>query len=472
MKRRSIGMISRPGTVRRAQRGIALPVTMMVVLVVTIIGAAALELGRMEGEVAASDVNAIRALAAAEKGLARAKVMAMSQNRAWPIMTYNGSYLGFYMSTDPLYTGHYICDLFVNQPSGGDDSATYSVVVEDLSDWFPGAGYYRLHAYGHCGNELRHITQDSMTLTYAAFGWLTDSEDGIYFASGDVVDGWVYTNDQLNIWGNPVFTGKVNSAASSINYGHGGYPYDNPDFQQGVTLNSPILNMSTLINDGHVNAIRTRAMDAEGVWLGPNEGRPYIIDFNADGTIDVQKKLEDGSWTTIIQDKDLDSTNGAIYVEEAVGVRGTVDGQATLATPVNKDVYILDDLVYASVPNVEDAFNPGFDFDDSEFDDKLGIIAGRDIIMYKEWSEDWTDMYVMASCLAVTGSFRNDYYQSYGFKTLHLLGGIAQDTRGAVGMVNYRGFLKNYRYDRRFMVEPPPHFPVAMYDFMRWNLEQ
>ena len=460
----------RPGTERTSEQAIALPLAMFVTVIVLFIGLAFMELSRMEAERARCDAKSLEALAAAELGLERAKAMCASQNAPWTIMTYGGDYLDFRLSSDPLYEGSYICDLFINEPAREGGDVTYSVIVEDLSTWFPGSGSYRIHAFGHSGEIVRHITEDARTLTYAAFGWLTDREDGIYFATGDKVDGWVYTNDRLNIWGTPVFTGKVNSAASYIHYGHGGPPIDDPDFQQGVTLNSPVIDMDNLINNGHIAAVRNRAQDENGIWLGPNRGRPYLVDFHADGTVTIQRQKRNGSWVTVIDNKDLSTTNGAIYIEEQTGVRGTVNGQVTLATPETKDIYVLDDLIYAHPLNKEDPFKEDFDFADNNLDDKLGLIAGRDIVVYKSWSESWSDMYIMASLLAVTGSFRNYYYQSYGFRKLHILGGVAQDTRGPVGMVNNRGFLKDYRYDQRFMSEPPPHFPMAMYDFNTWQL--
>jgi hypothetical protein len=228
--------------------------------------------------------------------------------------------------------------------------------------------------------------------------------------------------------------------------------------------------MGQLINDGHVGTVRNRAMEGDGIWLPTNGGRPYIIDFAADGTMTVRRKKADGTWAIALDGQDLDLTNGAIYVEEPVGVRGVVDGRATIATPAGKSIYVLDDLTYASASTKSEPFGDGFDVEQDGFDDKLGLIAGDDIVFYKGWSSDWSDMYVMASMLAVNGSIRNQYYQSYGYKTLNVLGGLAQDTRGAVGTSGNTGFLKNYKYDVRFYTEPPPHFPVAMYEVNAWDL--
>ena len=455
---------------RRSERAFALPLAMIITVVVIVLGLAFHELSRIDAVCATKGVNTMQALAAAELGLERARTMSSSQKRAWQIMTYDGTQLNFYASSDPLYNGNYVCDLFIDEPVPGSSGATYSVVIEDMNTWLPSSTRYRMHAFGTSGDRTRHITLDAQTITYSSFGWLTNSENNVYFAGGDTVDGWVYTNDHLNIYYSPVFTGKVNSAASWVNYYHGGPPYDNPDFQQGLFLSSPELDMGALINSGHITAVRNRAIEPDGIHLGPNSGRPYLVDFTADGKVTIRKKQADGTWQKVVDNKSLSETNGAIYIEDKVGVRGTVNGQVTLATPENKDIYIIDDVVYAYPSDNTAPFGDDFDLSDPEFNDKLGLIAGRDIVVYKSWNDSWSDMYIMASLLAVEGSFRNYYYTSYGFKTLHILGGVAQSVRGPVGRTDNRGFLKDYEYDQRFYLEPPPHFPVVAYDYDTWFL--
>ena len=475
---------------RRAERGFALPFAMIITVIVLVLGLAFLEMSRIEGARSAEDVNTMQALAAAELGLERARVMSSSQKCAWQVMTYDGSRLDFYPSDDPMFSGNYVCDLFGDEPTAGSSGETYSVVIEDLNDWMPSGTSYRIHAFGTSGNRTKHITLDAQTITYSSFGWLSDKEKNIYFASGDTVDGWVYTNDHLNIYYSPVFTGKVNSAASYVNYYHGGPPRDNPDFQQGLFLNSPELDMKSLINKGHITAVRDRALEDDGIHVGSNGGKPYLVAFASDGSVTISKKVKTKEkvtykqgrkwktkwvtvekWVPVVDKRKLSTTNGAIYIEEHVQVSGTVNGQVTLATPKKKDIEIIDDLVYAYPGNSGAAFRDSFDFSDPQCNDKLGLIAGRDIVVKKPWSSGWNDMYVMASLLAVEGSFRNEYYTSRGFKTLHILGGVAQSERGPVGRTDNRGFLKDYKYDQRFYLEPPPHFPVVTYDYKTWVLE-
>jgi len=457
---------------RARQRGIALPLAMFATFVVLITGLSFFEVARMEAVAARRDTALFEALTAAEVGLVRARAMCTSQNVPWAIMTYNGQALNFVLDADPVYSGHYVCPLFTDLPAGSGSDSTYSIIVEDMGGWIPGTGQYRIHAVGACAGFSHRIIVNASTLTYACFGWLTDSENGVYFTNGDTVGGWVYTNDHLNINRSPVFTGRVNTHGSYINYRNGGPPWDNPNFQQGITLNSPYLNMSALLSGGHITAVRNRALQTGGIWAGSNSGRPYRVTFAADGTVTILKKTSTGTWSTVVSNKALSTTNGAIYLEDYVEVSGTVNGQVTLATPSGKDITITDNLVYANPASVSAPFQSGFDFTNPSFDDKLGLIAGGNIVVKKSWTSDWNNFYIMASLLSVSGSFKNYYYTSSGYKTLHVLGGIAQDTRGAVGTVSNQGFLKDYKYDMRFYTDPPPHFPVAMYDFTLWSLQE
>ena len=457
------------------RRAFALPLAIIVALLVIILGLAIMELSGMEAVKAEYDVHTMKALAAAEMGLQRAKAMAASQNLPWREITYNGAPLEFFVSADAAYGGNAVCALFSAEPvAANDETATYKVVVENTS-----RDVYRIHAFGYAGNRVQHITENTRGLTFGAFSWFTNTENDMNFASGDVVPGWVYTNGSLNIHGRPTFTGRANSGAASLNYFHGGAPADKPDFQQGITLSSPQLDITAALSAGHVTAVREAALQ-NGIWLGANAGRPYKITFNVNGTVTFEKEQELTTggkkgktitvWTPLMDQVDLATTNGAIYVEETVQVCGVVNGQVTLATPEDKDVYILDNLVYAYPSDSSDVFDDDFDLDDPQLDDKLAIIAGHDIILQKTQNQAWPQMTVMASLMALTGSLQSHESSSYGYKNIHILGSIAQNIRGAVGNSPNRGFLKNYKYDERFLNDPPLYLPVATYSYDTWRL--
>ena len=424
--------------------GFALIVAMLIVVVLLTMGAAFLEMGRIDAIVSIKNVQELQALAAAELGIERARAMASSQARPWSVMTYNGGSLTFRTSADPLYGGNPVCYLWSGVLSGSETGATYSVVIEDLSSFLPSSGNYRIHSFGVTGSSVRHVTIDARTLTYASFGWLTNHERSasgvrIYFADGDTIDGWVYSNDQFNIAGAPVFKGRVNSAASSIHYYRGGPPSDNPDFQQGIRLNSPPIDIAAMMNDGHITTVRDRSMDVGGIHLDANDGRPCDITFRMNGTVTIRKQVPNYDsrgritgyhWETIINNKDLATTNGAIYSEEKVYVKGKVDGQVTIATPAGKDIVISGDLVYANPSNKKAVFDEDFDPEDPAFDDKIGLISGGDIVLDEN---DAADLYVMGSFAAVAGSFRNENYLRAPAKTLHLYGDWPRTAAGRSG---------------------------------------
>ena len=152
-------------------------------------------------------------------------------------------------------------------------------------------------------------------------------------------------------------------------------------------------------------------------------------------------------------------------------MEGKVNGQVTVATPAGKDINIIDDLIYTNPGNKNFVWTDAFDPYDEGFTDKLGLIAGGNVILNQSWKNNWGDMYVMASILAVTGSFYNSQYTRHPQKTLHVYGGIAQDSRGPVGMTNGRGYIKDYKYDQRFFSDPPPHFPAALSDYNTWDVD-
>jgi len=74
------------------------------------------------------------------------------------------------------------------------------------------------------------------------------------------------------------------------------------------------------------------------------------------------------------------------------------------------------------------------------------------------------------------GSFYNEGWNTKSPGTLSLHGGIIQKKRGPVGTFNAStgtqstGFAKNYSYDRRMAVNPPPFFPTTgLYERLSWS---
>jgi len=479
-----MNMCKKPWTIRASERAFALPFAALVGVIMLVMGLAFLQISYLDVDSAAKNTHETQALGAAEIGIERARVMAGNQARPWSQMTYGGGPLVWESSADPLYEGHQICRLIINAPAGGATNAAYSVVIEDRAGDLSTSTWFRIHSFGVMKSKVRHVTLESLALTHASFGWLTNlerDEEGnrLYFFDGDVIDGYVYSNDAINIQGSPLFTDLVNTAASDIYYANGGPPADNPQFLGGVNTDAPYLDFQTLMTGGHIAIIRDKAMEPTGIYLGPNDGLPYRISFNPNATITIEKRvLKKGSkkkdaayqWENICTNKPLSSTNGAIYAEEETWVSGVVNGQVTVATSEDNDILITDELVYAYPADKKKVFNEDWDPDDPNFTNKIGLISGGDIILKEN---DAADLYVMGSFVAVNGSFVNEYSLRDPAKALHIYGSMAQDRRGPVGFFGAEGatgYSKDYKYDDRFLEAPTPYYPPLAFAVRDWHL--
>ncbi len=133
-------------------------------------------------------------------------------------------------------------------------------------------------------------------------------------------------------------------------------------------------------------------------------------------------------------------------------VKGTVNGQVTVYT--RRKIYITNDIVYAEDPRE----NPASD-------DVLGLLARKNVIV-KDNAPNRDDCIIHASIMSVQGSFTvENYDQGSPRGTLHVLGGIIQETRGPVGTFSWwgpaTGYQKDYQYDSRLLAMAPPYFPVS-----------
>ena len=355
--------------------------------------------------------------------------------------------------------------------------ATYTVVIQALRTDMIFCPNYRIHSYGTVGGYTRHVSLDTLAQSFADFGWLTNSENGVWFRTGDKLSGEIWTNGQFNIDGNPIFNGPVYSGSGSVNYMNGGPPADNPTFADGITYNAGNINISSLISGGQITAIQSVA-NSGGVSEPSNSGRGYTLTFNSGGTFTLVKNGVGGAHpvapVTLYNNAPISTYNGAFYFQDTLQVSGTIDGQVTIATSSGKDIDITGDLVYSYPANPATMFAPGFNASDPLLTSNCALISGGNIVIDQTWSGAWTDMYVTAICAAIgsspAGSFENQYYTSTPQKTLHLYGGITQMTRGAVGTVSGTGFLKDYVYDTRFLTAPPPFLPPVNAQFSNWQL--
>ena len=183
------------------------------------------------------------------------------------------------------------------------------------------------------------------------------------------------------------------------------------------------------------------------------------MDFRSDGTVRICAKNSSsnpnpGQYTTY----SIASTNGTFYVTNSgprptVRVWGTVNGKVTIAS--KGKIWITDDLVCADNPQT----NPNSD-------DMIGLVAAKDIVVRN--NQHLQDRTIQATIMTMNQAIANNknfwvhryQYQEYG--TLHVYGGIIQNSRGAVGTFgggSRTGYLKDYEWDSRLAAMNPPNFP-------------
>jgi hypothetical protein len=287
---------------------------------------------------------------------------------------------------------------------------------------------------------------------FSRFAYFTDQEHNnggstIWFITEDEFFGPVHTNDQLHIYGSPIFHDEVASGASSVDYWHGGPPQDDPVFDMGLELNTPYIPLPL-----NTDLIKVKGLEADGYFFSANTVEIVLF---VDG-FDVGKmnvKEGNGAWT----EYDL-PVNGVCYVDGRAVIQGELAGQLTIAS--NDDVEIMDNLVYHTDPRV-----------DPTSSDILGVVAEKDILLDGSPhgpNADVADETMMGVFMALQWSFTAENYGSGTPRgTLVLYGGLIQQKRGPIGTFSgasgqpLTGWTKDYTFDTRLLDYPPPAFPTT-----------
>jgi len=417
----------------RNKKGAALIVTYMVIAVLLAFGGFVVEVSNSQNNTANNFKKQAQAINIAEAGLDRALVWLRSQ------------------STIP--TGS-IASISQNLPPTGTKLGSYTVVFTDLGS--PGSDSsvrrYRVRSTGTVGSVTQTVTNYLQTDNYARYIWFTNSESyggtNVWFWDSDYLNGPTHTNGHFNIKGNPVFAGEVRSVDDYIRYYNNGYninssetsnsPYDNPDFQDTVTLGSDSINMPTQALN-----LRTASTASGGLRL---TGNTTII-LNSDGTMTVTNSNK--GWRNY---KTALPSNGALFVNKGtLSLSGTLSGRLTVGASGN--IYITDDVLYANDPRLAGSTST----------DILGIISEGNVVVDDNAP---TNLEIDASIMALNTSFLLENYTSGGAKgTLSVFGGIIQKQRGPVGTFSgttkVSGYSKDYNYDARLLTSPPPFVPTT-----------
>lgn len=430
-----------------SREGAVLALVLVVMVVLGFLGAGLLALSSATGFEAGRSIGTVQAFWTAEAGLEQVKSIANKRRKPLTRITQAGSPSGYLYGSNALV--------------GTTSKGSYAVDVLDDPAWTNSVKALKKYiivsrATANNGAKQR-VSIRAMIKSFSGFmpssNWEQSSSGGnIFFATGDLIDGPVYVNDQLNIDGAPRFLQSVSSAASSVNYQNGG---NSSVFAGGLSLNAVPLDINGQFTSDHITDLQADAL-AGGLSLAGD----YRFKFAGDGSFTYVRTTAGSPTNTGY----LSSLNGAIYVDGNAWVDGVVNGKVTLAA--QDSVFITNSITYASAASPtpwQAGFNP------AAVTDTLGLMASNQVQIVG------SSAVTIHAAIMVTsdgGGFNADQYTTeIGGPTLNLYGSLSYYRRGAVGQVAtpWRGYHKNYKFDTRFNTDAPPNFPYSVYQFDRWD---
>ena len=294
---------------------------------------------------------------------------------------------------------------------------------------------------------------------FAMFGNFYDRTDGVWWATGDTLQGRFHINDYINCYGDPVFMGAATSTKGVRLHNKNTHP----EFHGGTKIVEPI----TLGFD--TAAIRIAAYSNGKIFRDTtnNNKETYLdLNFQADGTVIFKQKIGAGSWTApkTVQLNVL-TPNGVIYVEKGnITVQGTLNGRATLVASQRGNGN-LGEIQIAN--SIEYEKNP---LTDPSCDDMLGLVAENKVRVL--FDDTRGDISIHASIFSQKDGLVIDNYKNYPTAhNMNLVGGVigyrVQPTadykliNGKYVPVN--GYSYAHKYDTRFLKVRPPYFPGTKY---------
>lgn len=478
------------------RRGVALAVVLLLMLITTILVYTAVNVGTLDTMASNNEVTAARAFYAARSGVARAQAE-LEGNWGWA----------------------------GTNETEMDDDTSYQVSVE-LAPW---NRIWKITSTGRYRSAARTLVAYAELESFAKFAYFTDrdrsqSGETIWFVTGDQITGPTHTNGYFSISGAPAYSTTVTSAnqddpyynAGTGTYRQGGQTYTDParfyhyytsyvrDRPTGLSeefsfaggheeivlpantqeiLNaalaagtqvSPPANMHQVHPDwdyrityneenGRVEGFQGRPPGQSWRSVPEREAPPvYRLDFDSNGTVSVLKKRI-GSSTAFDSTAVLTTEPIAtIHVDGFVLVDGTVNGWVTLGC--SRSMHNIADLVYRDVSG-----------------DALGIVVEDDFLVESPRNLR-RDRTIHATIMTLNGSFFVDGWdQGSPRGVLHLLGGVIQSCRGAVGtfttgvggqIIIRTGYTKDYVYDQKLLSTAPLNFPSTGNVVLRSLIDQ
>jgi hypothetical protein len=432
-------LIRTPRTANRSrsgERGFALIAILFLTMIITLVGLAFYQVAGFEINRAQYQRDYAQAFWSAETGLDRAVVYLSRLNSPpfSPIEPFAGEVVG---------NGTYDVEII---PDAGN-----AQVVEKR---------FTIRSTGRSGRAARLLEEVVRMEGFQRYGYFTNEEissatgNPIWFLTGDDVGGKTHTNGIFHINGNPQFRGPVTTASQYMKgnpdllvYGPGGWPAgaNNPTFHEGLTLGVDHIPLPS--NTGDLR----RAAEDGGLDLTGD----FAIELGRGGDLGTvsYRPMTGTSWTSV----DLGTLdNGVIHVTGDAQLSGTLDGELTIGA--SGKIEIVGSVKYASA-------NPGTGKPNPGSDDILGIVAGGNVVV-RDLPATSGNVVIDATIMALGTSFTAENFNVGSPRgTLQIWGGLIQERRGSVGFFRgstlTSGYLKDYHYDERMAMKPPPMFPLT-----------
>jgi hypothetical protein len=326
---------------------------------------------------------------------------------------------------------------------------TFNSTVTDL-----GSNQVKITTTSNYMDQTSVISVILQPSSFSRFGYYSDIEGNIFWITGDTVWGPMHTQDNIRVSGKPVFMQRTTSLKRLITTNRSDRPQFLGGYESGVNVELP----------SDLNPLVTAANNGGKVFSG---GDSVCIQFQSNGNVKWKVGATNG-WNT--DPLSSFAPNGVILVNGAnVRISGTLSGRATVGaigpTGNNKqgNIFIDDDVILNSNPQ------------QGSSGDMLGLVAENNVLITNNVANK-KDVQIQASVFSRSGSFTaEDYASRPSSGTIQLLGGIIQSARGPVGTFNgnpprlVSGFLKNYKYDERFLYDAPPFFPTTgNFEIVSW----
>ena len=458
-----------------SRRGAVLGMVLVIVVLVSLLGAGMMTHSRSIAEETAKAVSQSQAFWTAEAGLQR--LLAIARDVPEPLEDqglYGTAILG-----------------------GSTAKGTYSVDVYDAAGWVNALHQvkrYRIVSTGtSTGGRVSVVEVNADLSTFGSYVMsshlgVTPAGQPIHFGDGDTIMGPVYANDVFNVWHDPVFLfpspegddWTMSSAADHVNYNAN----DESVFEDGEGTSRLRLNQPELDFEPLAGFFDDRAASADLPLVGD-----YVMTFHEGGTV-TYRPVSGSTLTT----HDFSAAGGlSIYVDGNVNVEGVVDGDVELY--VKHGIHVDDDLVYQSAGPANSPWGNGFDVD--AVDDSLLLLSKEYVRIEVQLdkngkpvkTKDIEDRNVHASIYVTEdntvgnpgtewyGFCAEDYNDNIGKPKLNLFGGVVQYRRGLVARPpntaagtapSPKGYNKNFRYDVRMA---DGAWPYSGYFIDNWSYQ-